>query len=428
MVTLHIPINKVFDLIKIHWSVFLILSTALLFATDTSFNIPIYIMAILGLYKLINHHDLYKMPEARFISILFFSLWIPMLLSLTDAVDLPHSLKTTLPYSRFLFAAYFIIDEVQKKNLYSKLILGLGIIITFWCFDALFQFFTGEDIFGYPMSSNLVSGLFSPKNTLGHLLAILSPIYFEIIRRNYLKHRPYSYFYYLLLLVFFSLVLLTEKRTAWLMMISSLILYSIYLLYLYKSVALKVFLIVIPVTTLILSLLITSHPPLNKKAHQTLGVFSGDYESISKATAKRLPIWETGINIYDKHRINGIGPRGFRHAYADYADVDNLFISGKRFNRTSPQHPHLIILEILAETGSIGLLGFLVFWLYLRRISIQLIRENKAHHLPWIMCIMIATLPYNAGLAFYGSYWSSITWWIILVSACFVFSGEDKNA
>ncbi|MCH8080576.1 MAG: hypothetical protein IIA06_12505 [Proteobacteria bacterium] len=41
--------------------------------------------------------------------------------------------------------------------------------------------------------------------------------------------------------------------------------------------------------------------------------------------------------------------------------------------------------------------------------------------------IMIAVLPYNAGSAFYGSYWSSLTWWIILISACFVFSSQNKG-
>jgi len=415
------PIIGFLDLVKTYWSLLLILSTVFLFATKTSFNIPIYIMALLGLYRIIGNHGSFRTPEMRFVCILFFSIWLPMLFSLTDAVNLPHSLKTTLPYLRFLFAAVFIIEEVKKNDAFLSLVFGIAIIISFWCVDALFQFFVGVDMFGYPMRGSSIGGLFSPKGTLGHVLAILSPFYFEIVRR-YHSRRPYLW---LLLLIFFSIVLLGGKRTAWIMLLSSCSIYGIYLFYLYRSAALKIFLVIIPVVVLVLGLLITQYQPLNTRINKTLGLFSGDYEQIDKATARRLPIWETGIKIYSAHWINGIGPRGFRHVYKDYADEDNIFLNDGRNGVT---HPHLTILEIVVETGLFGLFGYLIFWLYLIRFAFQLIKENKACHLPWLMCIMIAVLPYNAGSAFYGSYWSSVTWWIILISACFVFSSQSKDA
>ena len=102
------PINGFLVLVKTYWSLFLILSAAFLFATKTSFNIPVYIMALLGFYKIIDNYSVIRTPEMRFVCILFFSIWLPMLFSLTDAVNLPHSLKTTLPYFRFLLIAVFI--------------------------------------------------------------------------------------------------------------------------------------------------------------------------------------------------------------------------------------------------------------------------------------------------------------------------------
>lgn len=414
------PVYKFIDLIKTHWSLLLILSTAFLFATKTSFNIPFYIMAAIGLYRLIKNNDSHRVPEIRFIYILFFSIWLPMLFSLTDAVDLHHSLKTTLPYLRFLFAAVFIIEEVKKNDAFNHIVLGIAIIISFWCLDALFQFIVGVDMFGYPMRGNFVGGLFSPKGTLGHVLAILSPVYFEIVRRYHSRHR----YLWLLLLIFFSIVLLSGKRTAWMMLFTSCTFYGAYLFYLYRSAALKIFLVIIPIAVLIMGLLVTQYQPLNTKINKTLGLFSVDYEQMDKATARQLSLWETGIKIYGAHWINGIGPRGFRHVYADYANTDNFFITNGYSGQT---HPHLTLLEIVIETGSLGLFGYLIFWLYLMRFASQLIKENKACHLPWLMCIMIAVLPYNAGSAFYGSYWSSLTWWIILISACFVFSSQNKG-
>ena len=415
------PVNQCVDLIKIHWSLLLILSTAFLFATKNSYNVPMSIMAVTGLYRLIKHRELRAMPEIRFIHILFFSLWLPMLFSLTDAVNLPHSLEATLRYLGYLFVAYFIVYETKNKHLHNKIILGLGIIISFWCLDALLQFFVGMNLLGYPLNNGLVDGLFSPKGTLGHVLAILSPIYFEIIRRYHARHR----YLWLLLLILFCVVLLGGKRAAWIMLLSSCGIYSIYLFYLYRLSALKIFLVGIPVVILTLGLLVTQYHPLNTRVNDTLGLFSEDYEQINQSTSMRLPIWQTGIKIYVDHQINGIGPRGFRYAYASYADADDFFLVDGRSGTT---HPHLTLLEILVETGSLGLLGYLIFWLYLMRLIFQLTRENRAYHLPWLFSIVVAVLPYNAGSAFYASYWSSIIWLIIPLAACFIFSSENKTS
>ena len=78
----------------------------------------------------------------------------------------------------------------------------------------------------------------------------------------------------------------------------------------------------------------------------------------------------------------------------------------------------------LQSAPEIHLIYILFFSLWL---SFQSVKENKTHHLPWLICILIVTLPYNAGSAFYSSYWSSLTWWIILISACFIFSSQDKS-
>lgn len=413
-------IHKFFSLTKENWSLLIILSAVFLFATKTSFNIPMYIMACTGLYRLIKNGTFYKSPSMHFIFILFFSLWLPMLFSLTDAVALPHSLKTTLPYLRFLFAAYFIVDEVQKKSLHNKLIIGIVIIVSFWCLDALFQFFVGVDIFTYPIYAGYADGLFSPKGTSGHILAILSPIYFEFLRRHHSKHK----YLWLLLLLLFVIVFLGGKRTAWMMLLSSCGMYSLYLFHIDRSAALKAVLMIPPIIALTLGLFLTQNQLLQNRVNITMGLFSGDYAATNIASSKRLPLWKTGINTYQAHKINGVGPRGFRHVYDDFSSPDDLLLVTDPGNKN---HPHLILLEIMVETGLLGLLGYIIFWLYLFRLSFQLIKANNAHHLPWLMCIMIATLPYNAGLAFYGSYWSSITWWVILVAASFVFSNHGRK-
>ncbi len=408
------------DSTRSNWSSLLILSTVLLFSTKTLFNLPICIMALIGAYRLICNR-FPRAPELNFIYILFFSIWLPMLFSLADAIDLKHSLRVTIPYLRFIFAAYFIAAELKKENVRASIIIGLIIIIGFWCFDALFQFLVGVDIFGYPLNNGFVGGPFSPKNTLGHVLAVFSPIFFELVRRHQSNYR----FLWLLLVVFFSVVLLGGKRTAWIMLFSASFIYCVYLFFLHKSSTLKPLLIIVPFITFILFLFIALYQPLNTRVNNTLGLFSGNYEQINQASALRLPIWEVGINIYRAHWVNGIGPRGFRHAYKKYTNADNFYVNNER---SSPTHPHLALLEILIETGSLGFIGFLIFWIYLLRLIFHTIKNGNAQQLPWLMCIMIAVLPYHTGLAFYGSYWSTITWWTVLISVCFVFSNKNYSS
>ena len=117
----------------------------------------------------------------------------------------------------------------------------------------------------------------------------------------------------------------------------------------------------------ILTSTIMLNQPTRDRFETTLGLFSFDYESINAATAFRLNIWQTAYSIFKERPINGIGPRGFRFIYHDYAKNDDIFIISKsnRLNylfskNLPPTHPHLLILEILVETGVIGLAAIII--------------------------------------------------------------------
>lgn len=398
-------LNLSFNRAKDNWSAILILSALFLFSTKTLFNIPLTLMAIIGLYRLIKVPALIKLHETRLACLLFLCLWLPMFLALLDAEELYHSAKTTLLYIHFLFSCIFMVSELRKKETLQKVIFGIFIIMTFFCFDATLQFFTGENLFGYPYSSTILGGMFYPKNTLAHFLALLSPVYFEYIRRHKNK-----YWKYICLLIYLCILLLGGKRSAWIMFLSGGVLYTAYLMFISKTIEYKKLLAPAILIIFVLSTLSLSYPPLKKRLIVTSGLFSGNYETINKATAMRLSIWETGIKIYSAHWINGIGSRGFRHAYANYADADNFFLSNGRSGQT---HPHLTILEIVVETGVVGLSGYILFWVIFAKYACYLLRSKYTSGVAWLITVMLAILPYNAHLAFYGSYWASAIWWVI---------------
>ena len=66
-------------------------------------------MAIIGLYRFAtNTKAMLDIPLYKAFVILFLCLWVPMLISLPDAVNPGRSAQTVFPYLRFLFFGTYI--------------------------------------------------------------------------------------------------------------------------------------------------------------------------------------------------------------------------------------------------------------------------------------------------------------------------------
>jgi O-antigen ligase len=58
--------------------------------------------------------------------------------------------------------------------------------------------------------------------------------------------------------------------------------------------------------------------------------------------------------LIEQHPWNGVGVRGFRHAYPDCAAADDRFLD--RTQDIGALHAHQWMLEVLSETGGLGLI------------------------------------------------------------------------
>ena len=156
---------------------------------------------------------------------------------------------------------------------------------------------------------------------------------------------------------------------------------------------------------------------MNARVGQTAGLFSGNYDQANAATSLRLPIWKVAVRVAEDHWINGIGPRGFRYIYPQYGGKDDPFLA---VNPTvGPNHPHQLLLEIATETGLIGLIGYVIALLYWIRLTLGAARAKKGVALAFMGGVLIAMMPINAHMAFYASFWSCITWWLLMLSLAF---------
>jgi hypothetical protein len=376
------------------------------------FILPLILMAIIGviyvckygLKNLFKQHDCY-----RYLFLIFGLIWLPMLFSLPDAFNFNHSFTTTLGIFPLFFAGIYIISEIDNQKTQKSLFNMICFIILIWCIDALLQLFTGKNVFGYSkyLPTHL-SGVFSPKATLGLVLAVLSPVIFERLR--VLSGGIYSILFACgLAAIYISLIVLSGSRTGLIMLIVGLFGWISYISYINKYFTWPKIILIFVAILSIIGLLAYQQPTRYGTSLQS--VISGDLKTIDKFSGGRVGLWETSGRIYINHWFNGIGPRGYRYAYDEYRPVEGKYHWDYPDGST---HPHFVLLEIATETGVIGIIGILLAIYFIFKPLSGLSIRQKTNAFPWMLGALLAIVP-NIGKAFYSSFWLSLIMWMIFI-------------
>ncbi|TDJ64514.1 MAG: O-antigen ligase family protein [Proteobacteria bacterium] len=388
-------------------------------ATENLSHYPIAIMCLLGVYHIwLNPQDMLSRADARLLITVFGCIWIPMLLALPDAASPTRALKTTALYVHFLPAGLYLIHGLREFENRRIMLAGLTAIVGFWCVDGMVQLLTGSDLFGYPYDGLVLQGVFYPKQRFGIIFAVFTPLYLYVVHRLAAR----SALAWLLLAPFVIVVMFSLKRTAWIMFAVAL---AGFIACFIRVTRANVRSLAIAAGLIAATLVATTTfvPKVHTQWVGTLKIFSADFAAADLATSHRLSLWKTGLSIARAHWLNGVGPRGFRTVYRDYAAADDFWIARGSKGQT---HPHLMILEVLIETGVIGLIGFVAcLWLLLRRLIEQRLSDPTAAG--YLMVAIVAWFPLNAHLAFYGSYWSSIVWIMIALGCAASGDSEERG-
>lgn len=393
----------------------LIASFVLLQPVGNTFELPIVLMAFSGLWLTLRHWSTVKgLPAFKPLMVVFACVWVPMLLSLTDAVNLSRAAQTSLVFLRFPFAAVFVSAVLATQSARDRVLMlvGLGTSLA------------ALAVVGLTLTGHAAGGRVNASFPIGHIMAVLSPIYLYWLWRT----TQQRWWLVLVLPVYAAAILFSGARVAWIMVGVGSVLVLIQLLWVEKiRWRWKTAAVVLAITSLGIGATVFE-PGSKAKLAQTAGLFSGNYEKTNMATSLRLPIWGVAVRMAKDHWINGVGPRGFRYVYEQYAEPGNPFMVDNK-NRGAT-HPHQLLLEVVTETGIIGLLGYLIALGYWLRLAFIAARARQGQALPWMAGVLVAIMPINAHMAFYASFWSCITWWLIALSLAYWqagVSGEKTN-
>jgi len=368
-------------------------------------DLIVSLSSIFFLYYAFKKKDFYYFSKKPVIIFFIYCIYF-VLISIFIAEDMMLSFESSLFYFRigvFSCLIWYLIDK--NKNIltyfYYSLVLSFLVLII----DGFFQYFTGQNILGFPTGDHYrISSFFGDELVMGSYLSRLYPLLYAL----YLvkpKQKLETYFMGLLFVLIYILIFISGERTAFLFLIIS----SLFITILVKGN--KYLRLTTLITQIILIIFIaqnspklsyrmfvgpgieigvldikmfshkylisvghyglTTTPPKNQNSKQQdltnskkLIIFSPAHDSLIR----------TAYNMFEDQPLFGHGPKMFRLMCKDKKYAEGM----------SPcmTHPHNFYIQLLAETGIIGFLflsSSLVYVLFtaLRQLKSMIFRQKR---------------------------------------------------
>lgn len=348
-------------------------------------------------------------------SVLFCAYWLPQAMAAVDAIDAGRAWREALVdlrYLPFLWLAAAAVGDARGRRIVFG---GIGVIVAIWTLDALIQtatgtspLFAGMDAAKLAISGNRLcdandyalldrlGGVLGPCNLkLGVVLATLAP--FALFAASARLGRAG---WLLAAVAVGSVVLLAGSRASWISF-GLVLLWSGWRLLGWKRLA-----VVFGFGLVALALLGVSVPQVGERIERTARVLAGDEAGVNSALSGRTRIWGAALCMARAHPVNGVGPRGFREVFADCDPTPGVH---PEWGIGPALHAHQLVLEVLSETGGIGLLLWLAgaalawrAWRYAEPAAREATR-------PAMLALAVTVFPLNTHLAFYSTFWGGVT-------------------
>lgn len=396
-----------------HW---LLLATLALLPFGAASEAPVLIGAVAGSVALLRRRIDWRSPTVRCAFVLGLAYWLPQLLSSFDSVVPDKSWRETALDLRFVPFLLYVANTRGDARTARFLVAGVAIITLLWCADALVQATTGFSL-GGAASSDRLSGIFGADNLkLGGVLAVLAPFALVAAWR-----RGGVWVLAAVALVLLIVILLAGARAAWFgfALGAALVFWQM----LGRRRALTA-LLALTLATLVAGIAgYAMSERFAQRVDRTATALAGDREALDHALSGRLPIWDIAWRMGQDHPVNGVGVRGFRHAYPEFAAADDPFLHAD--GQQGAFHAHQIVLELWSETGLLGLLC----WLAALALGIALWRAtpvaSRALAQPAGIALIVTLFPLNTHYAVYSAFWGLVLVW--LVGVWLVLLGADTR-
>ena len=317
----------------------------------------------------------YTYFKSRFVYF-FLIFWLYLNINSLFSVDPILSLKTTLPYFRFLLfslSIWFVLDKNPKfLNFFLKVLILCFIILII---DSFYQYFSvnDENLIGQttPEPANRISSLFGDEMVLGSFMVRFMPV----LAISYLFFSKKNIITIITVFAIF-VIFLSGERSAISLSIMSITL-SIFFI---RGYGLQKFLFTTLMILFSLTIITT-----NKYYKQRIIDFTiKDFVFSSKVdpnqsleiqpkfviiSDKHHSLYLTSYNMYKDKKFIGHGIKSFRALCGEP--------KYKYDNNSCSTHSHSIIFQLLSEIGLIGLFFYILILAYIIKRLFKINHKNK---------------------------------------------------
>jgi O-antigen ligase len=345
--------------------------------------------------------------------LLFLAYWLPQALAAIDAQSPGKAWGKALGALRYLPFMWLVAISVATGARRRRTFGGIALIALAWSVDALLQALAGGspllwllDQGKLALSGKMlcpqaeiaalgrINGIFSECNPkLGQVLAVLAPFALLLARGR-------RWLWCVLAMLVGAAIMLAGARAAW-------ISYALVLLLCgWQVLGRRGVLALGAAGVMACAGMVALQPALQARMASSVQMFSGQPGAVDAALSGRGRIWAGAACMIAQHPVNGVGVRGFRQAWPDCdpdPDVAGAWGEGPAL------HAHQLVLEVLAETGVLGLL----LWLAGAALAIRAWRYADAvarrRALPAAVAAAVVVFPLNTHLAVYSAFWGGVT-------------------
>jgi O-antigen ligase len=341
---------------------------------------------------------------------IFFLFWIYLISNSFFATDFLASFQASFGLIRFFLFALAIGFYAFKEIEFNKVIKFWFIIVIIFSLDIYFQFFFTVNIFGFEQhEKGRLSGFLGKELVAGSFLAqisapILALIFFAIF---FTKLEKMKKFFLIISLIFiFVATLITGERMNFIFITSLSIILLLIILF-YKNELKKIFLLF-----LVIFLIFIATFNISKTVETRYIEFLSVVTNFADSSWGKL--YNSAYRLWEKKPLTGYGLKNFRVN----CDLELIDINPKNPHQLCSTHPHNLYLELLSETGLIGLFLFLLFFLnFFKKIFGRIkLKLNDMNTLVIISCsvsIFLILWPIKTSGSFYTS-WNGLFLWLLL--------------
>lgn len=369
---------------------------------------PFFPDLIISLSSIIFLIFVIKNKEYRFINnkpFIIFSIFCSYCVVLSIfSENLMLSLKSSLFYIRFgLFTCvvWYLIekDELILKYFFNIICISFIVLIL----DGSYQYIFGKNIFGLPTLGNRVSSFFGDELVMGSYLSRLFPLLLALL--IVIKKRTYEN-YFIFPIVFLSgiLIFISAERVALLFYIL-----TVFLIVIFVRDYRKPLIISFICTLIVTSIIIINSPWMKNRMVDKISNVFLQKEATNKYIFSPVhdTIYRTAFKMFLDKPITGHGPKMYRVLNEDPKYFINV--------NSGHSHPHNFYVQLLAETGIVGLSFLLLSLFYvlysLARQFVSIIFNKKRPFTDYQTCLLIAMLltlwPFSPNGNFFNN-WLSI--------------------